>query len=528
MSTKHLSIGDDRILAHYVDQKEFKGFFEKRIGVPPDHMALLIRNGQFVNAYIGGHFSFGGFVNQLRGVFGGSQHIAMILADLRTFQLKLPVRGLTKDHVEVVGVASIDVQINPERPQDIVGLMSALPYLLKDEILNRLKPHISDRIVEATIGRLEAMELRGNEGLQNKLQADILKTVERVAGDLGLLVRAVSLEWAVNEVEREAMDAAAADRAVDAMDHKFELIKREIARQKEGFTLQVQTNLDMKKLEGASEAELARMVLDNEIAFIDARESAQHAQELKALHREIEKLEIERKVQLENALADAEHVIGLTERKARLQKLEHGMKRADADLNRDIMVADAAAQQQILDAKNVSSVAHIKALNDIEQSTADAEAKRGEAGLVTKSNIKINEGNAAAANRAGELSIFAGMSTEQILAAQAGTSQGAAGVLAEQARAAASANAKAEALMQQMVEQNQAARIQSEEQARAMFDSGMKGVVGVAAGAGGKAAPAAEAAEANPGKTKIECPKCHQENELRMRHCTNCGAQLRT
>ncbi len=528
MATKTLSISDPRVLAENVKQEEFRGFFEKRIGVAPDHMALLIRNGQFVNAYIGGHFSFGGFVNQLRSVFGGSQHIGMILADLRTFQLQLPVRGITKDHVEVVGVASIDLQINPERPQDIVGLMSALPFLAKAEVLNRLKPHITDRVVESTLGRLDAMEIRGNEGLQNKLQADILKIVERVAGDLGLLVRAVSLEWAVNEVEREAMDAAAADRAVDAMDAKFELIKREIARQKEGFTLQVQTNLDMKKLEGASEAELARMVLDNEISFIDARETAQHAQELKALHREIEKLEIERKVQLGNALADADHVVGLTERKVRLQLLENNMKRADADLGRDIKVADAAAEQQIIDAKNRSSVSHIKALNDIEQATADAESARDIGGLATKSTLKINESKAQAENRALELNIYAGMSTEQILAAQAGSSQGAAGVLAEQARAAASANAKAEALMQQMVEQNQAARIQSEEQARAMFETGMKGVVGVAAGAGGKAAPAAEAAEANPGKTKIECPKCHQENELRMRHCTNCGAQLRT
>lgn len=527
MVTKTLVVSDTRVLAEFVRQEEFRGFFEKRIGVPPDHMALLIRNGQFVDAFIGGHFSFGGVIHRLRGLIGGSHHIGMILADLKTFQLKLPIRGITKDHVEVVGVASIDLQINPERPQDIVGLMSARRILPKAEVLDRIKPHISDRVVEAVLSRVNADEIRGNEGLQNKIQADILKIVERVAGDLGLLIRAVSVEWAVNEVEREKMDAAAADRAVDQMDAKFEMVKREIARQKEGYALQIQTNLDLKKLEGASEAELARMVLDNELSFIDAREAGQHAQELKALQREIEKLDIERAAQFKNAIGDADHVIGLTERQVKLRVLERDMQKADADLNRDIKLADAAADQHILTNQNSGRVAHIRALNDIEQGTADQEAERELRALQGKSQIRISETSAQASHRAAELAVFAGMSPEQILAVQAGLSKDVAGVLAEQARAQGQSSAQSMALMREMVDQAQKARVQSEDQARAMFDSGMKGAVGVAAGAGGRPAPAPEAAAA-AAKDKIECPKCHQENELRMRFCTNCGAQLRT
>jgi hypothetical protein len=528
MVTKTLVVSDTRVLAEFIRQEEFRGIFEKRIGVPPDHMALLIRNGQFVDAFIGGHFSFGGIIHRLRGLIGGSHHIGMILADLKTFQLKLPIRGISKDQVEVVGVASIDLQINPERPQDIVGLMSARKILPKAEVLDRLKPHISDRVVEAVLSRVNADEIRGNEGLQNKIQADILKTVERVAGDLGLLIRAVSVEWAVNEVEREKMDAATADRLVEQADAKFELIKREIARQKEGYALQIQTNLDLKKLEGASEAELARMVLDNELNFIDAREAGQHAQELKALHREIEKLEIERAIQFKNAIGDADHVIGLTERQVRLRVMEREIQKLDADLARDIKVADAAADIEIQHKKNTSSVHHIKALSEVEQAAADAETDRELRGLSGKSHIKISETAAAANAKAAELTIFAGMSAEQILAVQAGFSKDVAGVLAEQARAQGQSSAQSMALMREMVEQAQKARVQSEDQARAMFDSGMKGAVGVAVGAGGRPAPAAEATGAKAAKDKIECPKCHQENELRMRFCTNCGAQLRT
>jgi hypothetical protein len=528
MVTKTLVVSDTRVLAEFIRQEEFRGIFEKRIGVPPDHMALLIRNGQFVDAFIGGHFSFGGIIHRLRGLVGGSHHIGMILADLKTFQLKLPIRAITKDHVEVVGVASIDLQINPERPQDIVGLMSARKILAKSEVLDRLKPHLSDRVLEAALSRVNAAEIRGNEGLQNKIQADVLHIVERVAGDLGLLIRAVSIEWAVNEVEREKMDAATAERLMDQMDAKFDMMKRDMARQKEGYELQIKTNVDLKKLEGASEAEIAQMVLNNELAFIDAREAGQHAQELKALHREIEKLEIERSVQLKNSLGDADHVIDLTERQARLRTMERQIQQLDAELQRQIKVADAMAEIEVQNARNTSSTTHIKSLQQIEQEAAQAEADRQEAALSNQTRRRIDESKAVAGNKTAEISAFAGMSPEQILAVQAGFSGEVAKVLAEQARSQGQSSAQSMALMREMVEQANRAQVQSTDQARAMFDMGMKGAVGVAAGAGGRAAPAAEAEKVGGGKDKIECPKCHQENDLKMRFCTNCGAQLRT
>jgi hypothetical protein len=305
-------------------------------------------------------------------------------------------------------------------------------------------------------------------------------------------------------------------------------MKRDMARQKEGYELQIKTNVDLKKLEGASEAEIAQMVLNNELAFIDAREAGQHAQELKALQREIEKLEIERSVQLKNSLGDADHVIDLTERQARLRTMERQIQQLDAELQRQIKVADAMADIEVQNARNTSSTTHIKSLQQIEQEAAQAEADRQQAALDNQTKRRIDEGKAVAGSKTAEISAFAGMSPEQILAVQAGFSGEVAKVLAEQARSQGQSSAQSMALMREMVEQANRAQVQSTDQARAMFDMGMKGAVGVAAGAGGRPAPAAEAEKAGGGKDKIECPKCHQENDLKMRFCTNCGAQLRT
>jgi len=530
MVTETITVSDPKVLAEFIKQERFKGLFEKRIGVPPDHMALLMRNGEFVDAYIGAHFSAGGVIHRLRGIVGGSHQISLLLADLKTFQLQLPLRATTSDHVEVAGVATIDLQINPEKPQNIIGIMQARRVLLKSDILDRIKSHLSDRVVEAAISRMKADELRGNTGLQDKIQADLITEVERVVGDLGVLIRAVSVEWAVNEVEREAMDRAVAERQQEQMDYRLATIKRELERNKEATTVQLQSNVDLAKLQGASEAEIAKMVLDNELAFVDARETGQRVQELKALQHEIDVLERERAAQMKNALEDADHVIDLTERKAKLGALERDIRKLDVELKIQLESAEAMAKIAIQKAQDEAAAAKIANLQKIELDgfAAETNIKDGAANNQTQRDINLINANAAVEQ--GKLGIYAGMSPEQILAVNAGLSPAVAAVLAEQAKASGQGNAQTMAIMQQMVEQANRAHVQSEQQARAMFEMGMKGAVGVSHGTGGKSPAAASAAmgEESPKAAGSECPKCHHENPLEVRFCRNCGTQLRT
>lgn len=530
MVTETITVSDPKILAEFIKQERFKGLFEKRIGIPPDHMALLMRNGQFVDAYIGAHFSAGGILHRLRGIIGGSHQISLLIADLKTFQLKLPLRATSSDQVEIVGTATIDLQINPEKPQNIIGIMEARKYLLKTDILDRIRSHISDRVVEAAIGRMKADEIRGNQGLQDKIQADLITEVERIAGDLGILIRAVSVEWAVNEVEREAMERAIVGRQQDELDFRLATIKRELERNKEATTVQLQTNLDLQKLQGATEAEIAKMVLDNELAFVDARETGQRVQELKALEHEITVLERERSVQMKNALEDADHVINLTERQGRLAALERDIKRLDTELKIQLHSAEEMARIAIQKAQQQAAAENIANLQKIELSGLAEETNIKDGSLNNQNARDINIINANAAVEQGKLNIYAGMSPEQILAVSAGLSPAVAAVLAEQAKAAGQSNAQTMAIMQKMVEQANNAHVRSEEQARAMFETGMKGAVGVAHGAGGKSAAASAAAmgEEPARPAGSECPKCHHVNALDIRFCRNCGTQLRT
>ena len=66
MASIPVILSDPRIIAEFLRQSEFEGVFEKRFAVPPDYAALLFKNGEFIDAFKGGHFSVGGVVDKLR------------------------------------------------------------------------------------------------------------------------------------------------------------------------------------------------------------------------------------------------------------------------------------------------------------------------------------------------------------------------------------------------------------------------------------------------------------------------------
>ncbi|MBM4063079.1 MAG: hypothetical protein FJ265_18580, partial [Planctomycetes bacterium] len=108
-------IHGDETLAAYLPDKEFKGILEKRIAIPPDCAALLIRDGQLVQAMHGGNFSVGGLWQGLKNLLGGSHALRLLVADLKPFQMLTGLEGFTKDRVAVRAEIAFELQLNPER-----------------------------------------------------------------------------------------------------------------------------------------------------------------------------------------------------------------------------------------------------------------------------------------------------------------------------------------------------------------------------------------------------------------------------
>ena len=156
MKTTQLVVSDPQYLAEFIGADEIKTFFEQRYEVPPDHLGLLMRNGQFVQAYKGAHFSVGGLFHQLKGLIGGSSSVSIMIADLKTFQNFYKVVARTKDKVDIDGEVVLDLQINPDKPQNIIGMMDGRRSLSKADAAARLKSHAWERVFEAAVSRVNA------------------------------------------------------------------------------------------------------------------------------------------------------------------------------------------------------------------------------------------------------------------------------------------------------------------------------------------------------------------------------------
>ncbi|MEC7289030.1 MAG: zinc-ribbon domain-containing protein [Pseudomonadota bacterium] len=555
MASQPLVLTDPNLLAEFVREDEFKSFFEKRFATPPDLAALLFKNGELIDAFKGAHFSVGGLATALKGVVGGSTHIALMLADLKPFQAQIPVGALSKDNVEIAGVATLELQLNPDKPSNILGLMSGVSRQQPDgddgdvpitgrralsriDVVDRIAPHFADRVMEAVIGRMNAEDIRGETGLQDKIQADMMAEAERICGDIGVMVRAVSVEWAMNAVEREAFDRANIARQQDALDYQLGLLKREVERQSEATEVKLTSAVDLAKLESASEDELAHMVLNSEVSFIDAREAATRRQEMEALAHEIEVLRTERAAKMENDLAEATHLTDLTQEAGKLRAAERDIELLDAQHVSEMRKIGAFTDMELHDRKermelelariaSEQSAQNLRTLMDIEQGAKDRDADRDIKVADAGTANELAKKKADTDSRVAQLQAGAKMTPEQIMAINAGLSSDVADVLKEQAKAGAASNEQSMETMKELIKGAAEERDASRRHELDILKAGMAGASGVAHGAGGKSGdPLSD--DLNPASAKVECPKCGRELPAKAKFCTGCGHKMRT
>ncbi|MFN3211901.1 MAG: zinc-ribbon domain-containing protein [Henriciella sp.] len=551
MASQPLVLSDPNLLAEFVREEELKSFFEKRFAAPPDLAALLFKNGELIDSFKGAHFSVGGIATAMKRVIGGSTHVAIMLADLKPFPAQIPVSALSKDNVEISGVATLELQLNPDKPSNILGLMGGVSRqqthaaasdgpptgrraLSRIDIVDRIAPHFADRVIEAVIGRMDATEIRGETGLQDKIQADMMLEAERICGDIGLIVRAASVEWAMNAAEQEALERANIARQQEALDYQLELLKREVARQSEATEFQLTTNVDLAKLETASEDELAHMVLNSEVSFLDAREDATRRQEMQALAHEIEILRTETAFKMQSRLDEATHLTDLTKENATLRKVEREIEMLDAKHTAEMKKVGKFTDLEIKDREQrlemeLARIAgrdaaeRLKTIQDIEHTGKDRDADRDIKSADAKTQRDINVQKAETDSRIAQLQAGAKMTPEQILAINAGLSTDVADVLKEQAKA--NSNQTQMDAMKDLIKGAAEEREASRAHELNILKAGMSGASGVAHGAGGKSGGGDEA-DAAP--TTVDCPKCGRTLPAKAKFCTGCGHRMRT
>ena len=567
MESLPLNLSDPEMLAEFVPQSQLKTFFEKRFASPEDLGAILFRDGAVINHYTGTQFSIGGLWENMKGVLGGSHHYAIMLADLKPFNAIIPIKAISKDNVEIVGEATFELQLNPEKITNILGLMRGVSRNESDpdkktgeggalgrqalqvmDVVNRLEPHFRERIFGVVIGRHNADELRGSTGMQDQMQKDMMLEAERILGDVGVMVRASTVNFAMNERERQEYERARISRDEEMKDYALEILKKQVSREADSTSFMLNTQRDQATLQRINADELRTMILNSEASFVDAREIHKRRQEFSALQHEAKMLLEENGAKTTIALAEIEDGVAKSKATLNLRKVEFDLTAFENEFRReqtsvekrwtrdeeeqqkeherrqaiedakgklgttkiDLETQDLTHEQKMKEARDAQELAlgNLAAMNDIEVKKAS--------GL---SDIEIAKQRAESSAKVDQMLAAGSLSPEQLAQVMPGLSEDAAKVAIARAQSEGQNAEQMIALAREMT-------AESRDQEHRMFGTGMQGGVGMAAGLGG--ADVGDAGGGAGATGTVECPNCKVLNPVRAKYCKACSKQMRT
>ena len=514
MASEIITLSGNDVLCEYVPLPGIKGFASERVAVGPDLLALLIRDGKIAHATHGAHIQVGGAWQAIKSAIGGSHAIRLLIADLKPFSVSKTFTALSRDNVRVTGDVTVELQVNPEKAANVLAFASDHEIVTRMDVADRLAPHIGDRALQQAVREADALALRGDAATQDRVQALMMQEAERIFGDMGLMVRAASINWAVNEEEIAAMMQRAEAREQEMLDTKLSSLQREIKRTAAVTTLQLGVEADTETLKAKNDHELRQLVLEQENEFVDTRESAARVQRMKALEGEIAEIQREQQAKFDLALNEAKSDVEVKRIQMEATKLDLEIERLTRSQRAELHHLEEMNNLAIAREAHALNREKLTDLQDIELA-----GKRGNVEVdilkddATHSRTMERERLRMEAEQA-KLAQQRDLTPDQLLAIQAGLSPEVAAIFSERAKSEGQSNAEKMALMERLVESG----AKTGEQAKFYFEQFKEGVVGVAAGAAGKA---------DDKQTTVLCPQCRAENPADAAFCQRCAAPLR-
>ncbi len=505
--------GDGETLAEYIPQDLFKGLLERRLAIPPDRVGILIRDGQIVDTYVGGHFSVGGLWTRLKEAIAGPHALRMLVADLKPFRIEIGLKGKTADHVPVAATVHAELQLDPERPENILGLVSDEATLTRGDVERRFRPPLQTRVFERALADHDAGELRGNVGLQDQIQADAMRVVEEQAADLGLLVRSTNVAWAWTPVEQQEMAQRLAALEEERRDFEAQRELRELERKKTGTVWALRIQGDIQRVQAAEAHDLEMMLARQEIELSDARDTATRLKELQGLEHRIRMEAEARQAALQAALETEENALARTRIRQRITLEEGRTQQLLKQMALETQRLEQQLEREQADWAIENQLRKLRGLDELEANKAERETEHAIRLETARKEMELRM-----------LELKAAMTPEQLLALQAGDSAQVAAVFAKQMEVQGVNQAEKEQLLRELVETERGARKDQAEQARHMFDQSTDRLAEVGrAAAGGRADP--PRAPVHAATATVRCPACGA-TVPRGKHCSECGAAL--
>ncbi|MBI4569553.1 MAG: hypothetical protein HY719_14255 [Planctomycetes bacterium] len=281
------------VVAAYFPDDRVSGFFQRRISIGPDEAAVVIRDGRIVDTYHQKKLAAGGVWAWVKSLFGVEHSYRLLIVNLSPFPTLIPFGAgasgggaaemvLSRDRERVTGTLKLTLQVNFDRVHNLLGVMRGANVLFAGFLAEQVRDEVVARVLLPLIAEHDAKELRANVALQDKVQAEVFRVVERFFGDLGFFVRSATVNWAATEEDqvgaavrdlersRALAQAEARDRQAATRDqHEVLRLDRELEDSRD---IERQTRLHQAELQrqmAAATGEVERKRVGVEMAKLD-------------------------------------------------------------------------------------------------------------------------------------------------------------------------------------------------------------------------------------------------------------------
>ena len=145
------------VIARLVPKEDIKGLIKQDVVVGPGEQAIIIRNGKIEDSVTQTRLERlgGGFSNWLKAKLGMGEDLEILFVDTKEIDIEIAIKGISKEHDEVKGTATLRIRIDPTQATKLISLIRAMP---PTELFDTIKDYGELEIEEPLVKSKELFE----------------------------------------------------------------------------------------------------------------------------------------------------------------------------------------------------------------------------------------------------------------------------------------------------------------------------------------------------------------------------------
>lgn len=214
-------VENKKVVAKLIPKGEIRGLLKQDVIVGPDEAIVLIRNGRIEDIANQTRIKSvgGGFNNWLSSKLSVGENLDLMFVNLRPIDLKIDVKGTTKDYVDVGGEGTFRFQIDVNGAAKLLSMLNIKTstketglifksktveesaFLTEDDLINKFKSEMNVKVFSPHISAHTADDFRGNQQMTKDMETAIITQMNKTLSLFGMNALDLFVNWQGTEFD---------------------------------------------------------------------------------------------------------------------------------------------------------------------------------------------------------------------------------------------------------------------------------------------------------------------------------------